>query len=76
MAHDNSDDDGTTLDRELAITTRQTSEILGYAEITLAQKRARGEGPRFFRIGRSIRYRLGDVLDFRDAHTVGKRVRP
>ena len=60
------------LDLEAAIDTSEAGEILGFATITLAQRRMRGEGPPFFRVGRSIRYRLGDVIAFRDAHTVGK----
>lgn len=66
-------DDAESLDRERALDTRQTAELLGLATVTLQQLRARGEGPRFFRISRSVRYRLGDVLDFRDARTVGRR---
>ena len=54
------------LESERALETAQTAALLGHAEITLAQWRARGKGPRFFRCGRSVRYRLGDVLAFRD----------
>jgi predicted DNA-binding transcriptional regulator AlpA len=61
-------------DPEIAIATRDASRITGLAEITLAQMRARGEGPPFFRVGeRNIRYRLADVLAWRDARLVGKR---
>lgn len=61
------------LDLERALDTRQTAAILGTAEITLAQWRARGAGPRFFRVGgRSVRYRLRDVFAFRDARSAGK----
>lgn len=63
-----------SIDLESAIDTNQTGEILGLAPITLTQRRMRGEGPAFFRVGRSVRYRLGDVLAFRDANTVGKKV--
>jgi hypothetical protein len=65
--------DISTADPETAITTRDVGGIVGLAEITLAQQRARGEGPPFFRVGRHIRYRLGDVLAWRDARTVGAR---
>lgn len=50
--------------------------VLGLAPITIYQALARGEGPRFFRVGRSIRMRLGDVLAYRDARTVGRRGAP
>ncbi len=65
------------LDGERAIATRQMCELLGIAPITAAQWRQRGEGPRFFRVGkRHVRYRLGDVLAFRDARMVGRRSAP
>ena len=68
--------DRDSIDRERALTTPQAGELLGLASITLQQQRARGEGPRFFRVGRSVRYRLGDVIDYREAHAVGKRWAP
>ena len=62
------------LDLERAIDTKQMCELLGIAPITAIQWRQRGEGPRFFRAGRRhVRYRLADVLSWRDARTVGKR---
>lgn len=60
------------LDGERALDATQTKAILNVADITLAQWRAAGKGPRFFRVGRSIRYRLADVLAFRDARMVGR----
>lgn len=61
------------LDIERALDTRETARILGLNEITLQQHRSRGEGPRWFRAGtRSVRYRLADVLAYRDARMVGK----
>ncbi len=67
--HTHADDDD-ALDRERAIDTREVSRLLGLAAVTLAQLRQRGSGPRFFRVGRQVRYRLGDVLSYRDARTV------
>ncbi len=58
------------LDR--ACDTHDVAHLYGCAEITIQQQRARGEGPRFFRVGRSVRYRLGDVLAERDAKMAGK----
>lgn len=60
-------------DPELAVDAHVVGRILGLANITLAQQRARGEGPPFFRLGRSVRYRLGDVMAWRQARTVGAR---
>jgi hypothetical protein len=62
------------LDRERLLDPTQSGGLLNIASITLAQWRAMGHGPPFVRVGRSIRYRLGDLLDWRDANTVGKRV--
>ncbi len=62
-----------TADRERAVNRRQVGELLGLAPITLQQMAARGDGPPFFKMGRSVRYRLGDVLDWREARTVGFR---
>jgi len=60
------------LDLERALTTDETSAVLGHSPVTLQQWRQRGEGPRWWRCGRSIRYTLRDVLAFRDARMVGK----
>jgi predicted DNA-binding transcriptional regulator AlpA len=59
-------------DTERAVTARDVARLLGLAEITVAQQRARGEGPPFFKIGRHVRYRLADVIAWRDARTVGR----
>ena len=64
----------TSFNPEAALDSHQVGEYLGKSIVTLAQYRMRGEGPPFFRIGRSVRYRLGDVLAYRDANTVGKKV--
>jgi hypothetical protein len=66
--------DEDTLGRERAVTARQAAELLGMSPVTLEQWRRRGDGPRFWRVGRRVRYRLGDVLDYRDARIVGKRL--
>jgi hypothetical protein len=60
------------LEVERALDTNQAAAILGHATITLAQWRMRGDGPRFFRCGRSIRYRLGDLIEYRNKQTIGK----
>ena len=62
-----------TSDLETAIDSRETARILGLSPVTLQQLRARGDGPPFFRIGRTVRFRLGDVLAWRDERTVGRK---
>lgn len=58
---------------ETAIDSRATARILGLSPVTLQQLRARGDGPPFFRIGRTVRYRLGDVIAWRDARIIGRK---
>lgn len=62
-----------TANPETAITEQQSAEIIGVATITLTQWRHDGKAPRHFKAGsRAIRYRLGDVIAYRDARMVGK----
>lgn len=75
MTRTSSDDNDSALDRERALSPKQASPIIGAAPVTLATWRTMGVGPKWFRCGRHIRYRLGDLLDWRDAQTVGKRGR-
>jgi len=44
------------------LTQKQYCEISGKADSTVEQDRLYGRGPRFLRMGRSIRYRLDDVV--------------
>ena len=48
---------------ELA-TPSETGEFLGIATATLARWRVDGTGPRVTRLGRHVRYRKADLLDF------------
>lgn len=54
----------TTQDRLL--TTPQVSEMTGLAVATLQNMRSRGlgEGPRYVKIGRAVRYRESDCLEW------------
>jgi excisionase family DNA binding protein len=49
-------------DRLLSVT--ELAEYLGVPVTTLYQWRYRGEGPPGFRVGRHIRYRWQDILDW------------
>ncbi len=48
----------------------QASEITGFTVKTLQQRRWAGKAPRFLKVGRKIRYRKSDLLDFLDKSTV------
>jgi excisionase family DNA binding protein len=39
----------------------EAAAYLGSSRSTLAKRRLRGDGPRFFRLGRAIRYRREDL---------------
>ena len=44
--------------------TEQLAEFLGWSKHTVIVHRTRGTGPKWSKIGRSIRYQLMDVLDW------------
>jgi excisionase family DNA binding protein len=50
--------------RTTALTERQVAEQLGLSVATLRAWRHRGEGPRFLRLGRSVRYLPSDMDEF------------
>jgi excisionase family DNA binding protein len=56
--------------RTTALTERQVAEQLGLSVATLRAWRHRGKGPRFLRLGRSVRYLLSDVDEFVRASAV------
>lgn len=43
------------------LTEVQVAKLCGLSVSTLRRYRARGEGPRYFRLGRVVRYLPGDV---------------
>ena len=53
------------------LTQRQASEMLALSERTLERFRVSGLGPKFVRIGRSIRYRHCDVEEWTASRVVG-----
>lgn len=53
-----------------ALTEREVAERLGLSVATLRAWRHRGKGPRFLRLGRSVRYLPSDVDDFVRASAV------
>ncbi len=58
---------------ETALTERQVAEQLGLSVATLRAWRHRGKGPRYLRLGRSVRYLPSDVDDFVRASAVDTR---
>jgi excisionase family DNA binding protein len=56
--------------RTTALTERQVAEQLGLSVATLRAWRHRGKGPRFLRLGRSVRYLPADVDEFVRASAV------
>lgn len=49
---------------ETLLTGREAADLLRLSERTLERHRVAGTGPRFIRLGRAVRYRRRDVLDF------------
>jgi hypothetical protein len=47
-----------------------TSRYIGYSRSWLRQQRMRAKGPVFFRVGRTIRYRIADLESWLDRHRV------
>ena len=56
--------------RLAALTERQVAQQLGLSVATLRAWRHRGKGPRFLRLGRSVRYLPSDVDEFVRASAV------
>ncbi len=63
----------TTTDTTRALTEREVAELLGLSVATLRAWRHRGKGPRFLRLGRSVRYLPSDLADFVSASAVDTR---
>jgi len=43
------------------LTTKQVAQITGFTEKALGSMRNRHEGPRYFKVGRLVRYRVEDI---------------
>ena len=61
---------GQMSDTARALTEREVAELLGLSVATLPRVEAQREGPRFLRLGRSVRYLPSDVADFVRASAV------
>jgi len=59
-----------------ALTEREVSDLLGLSVATLRAWRHRGQGPRFLRLGRAVRYLPADLEDFVRASAVDASAEP
>ena len=59
-----------TSDTTRALTEREVAELLGLSVATLRAWRHRGKGPRFLRLGRSVRYLPSDLAELVRASAV------
>lgn len=64
---------GQMSDATRALTEREVAELLGLSVATLRAWRHRGKGPRFLRLGRSVRYLPSDLDGFVRASAVDTR---
>lgn len=57
--------------RDRLLTEREAAEMLGSSAATLNVWRCRGTGPDlpWIKLGRAVRYRMGDVLDCLERNT-------
>ncbi len=51
------------------LTEKQLAEYLQLKPKTIETMRRRGDGPKFIRVGRSVRYRGYDINEFLDENT-------
>ena len=49
---------------DIYFTPREAAELLRTSTSTLAKRRLYGDGPKFCRIGRAVRYRKADLDEF------------
>ena len=61
-----------TTDDDAAVlwTSKQVAEVCLTTDAMVNRWRCENRGPKFLRLGRSIRYRKSDVMAWLDAHTV------
>lgn len=58
---------------ERMLSPKELSELLNIPVQTVYQWRCRGEGPRAYRIGRHVRFRIEDIEAWLDDHAEGTR---
>jgi excisionase family DNA binding protein len=58
------------MEKERYLSSDEVFEITGVKKQTLANSRHRGVGIPYYKVGRSVRYKLSDVLNFMEQHRV------
>lgn len=58
------------MDKEIFLTETQVAKMTKFALPTLRNWRFRKEGPPYFKIGKSVRYGLHDLLKFMAEHRI------
>ena len=56
-------------DETKLLTVRELSDYLGISDETLRKYRMKKIGPKYLKLGRVVRYKLDDVLEWIDAQT-------
>ena len=54
------------------VNEREAARLVGFSVAALIKWRREGRGPRYIRVGRSIRYRVSDLVEWIQRHTVGQ----
>ena len=67
-AVDRHENESMAIDPETLMTERQTAELLNASVRTLQTWRLKGGGPKFAKLGSSVRYRRRDVVEFVEQH--------
>ena len=56
--------------KDFLLTTKEAAPLVGLTERGLEMTRFRGDGPPYFRVGKRIRYRREDILNWLENHRV------
>lgn len=62
-------DNRASVDARIVLTNKEAARKLGISHRTLEDWRLTNRGPRFVKLGRLVRYRLPDLLDFMDRNS-------
>jgi predicted DNA-binding transcriptional regulator AlpA len=57
------------------VSERELEQITGINRRTLQKHRLFGKGPRFYRLGGAVRYKLSEVMEWIEANAVGGSAR-